>query len=68
MARREFARATPEGRALDTIADDTAYSEALDALAERIPEAEFAHLAPACARPKCALRTIGEERVETGTP
>lgn len=54
MARREFARATPEGQALEAVADDTAYSEAVDALAERLPEAQFPFRAPACQRPDCA--------------
>ena len=52
-ARREFAKAHPRAAALDAIVDETAYSEALDALAEDL-DAAYAHPAPACTRPGCA--------------
>lgn len=67
-ARREFARASPAGQALDAIVDDTAYSEALDALAEAIPEAQFPYRAPACTRPDCRRYGGVERGTKIGTP
>jgi hypothetical protein len=53
QGRREYARAHGRARALDAIADDTAYSEALDDLAEELGPA-YLHPPVACANAGCA--------------